>query len=297
MEKDIIELHESEFFRPGEQVYIHVDAGNSPYDGVMHKHDFIEIAYVISGKAAHRLGNMEYTVSRGDLAIVNCGTPHTFIPRSDADETFATYDLLFTPKFFEVKAIGGSDFAALASSYLFYSVFAENLPENSLNLIHSSHCNFEEVIRKIYDEYNERCSGFTGVIRAHLIELIIKIFRELDYRSHREASPEQLALVEQAIEYMKKNYNSHIDLDKITSDIFLSKNYFRQMFKSVTGMTITDFIQNTRVEEAKKRLAYTDETTAEIADNCGFSDLTFFYRIFKKKTGQTPGEYRKNNSN
>ena len=78
MDEEILELHASDYFKGGEQVYIHIDRAESKYVGVMHKHDFIEIVYIISGSARHCIGDSIYEVHKGDLVIVNYGVEHTF---------------------------------------------------------------------------------------------------------------------------------------------------------------------------------------------------------------------------
>lgn len=294
MFQDCAELYAQDYFKNGEQVYIHIDNGDSRYTGVMHKHDFIEIVYVISGSARHYMGEYIYEVHKGDLVIVNYGTAHTFIPIEDSAEHFSTYDLLFTTELFEITGIGKYDFSSLASSYLFYSVFSDSEPlRNSMNLIRSNSKEFSDIFGRIYSEYSHRRNGFMSMIRAYLIELITLIFREFDKKSISDTTREQREVVSKAIDYMKHNYNTRINLDSIVSDIFLSKDYFRQLFKKTTGMSVTDFIQQTRIEEACKLLVSTDRTVYDIAGDCGFTDIKFFYKTFKKITGKTPGEFKK----
>ncbi len=294
MFEDVVELQAHDYFKNNEQVYIHIDRAGSEYSGVMHKHDFIEIVYVISGSARHAIGEMIYEVKKGDLIIVNYGVPHAFTPINDGDEQFSTYDLLFTTELFEITGIGKYDFSSLANSYLFYALFSDaSIGENSLNLIRSETKDFSGLFSKIYEEYTGRKSGFMNMLRAYLIELITLIFREIDKKTRRDITKEQREVVSKAIDYMKHNYNTKINLDNIVSDIFLSKNYFRQLFKSTTGMSVTDFIQRTRIEEACRLLLSTDRTVFDIAGDCGFTDMKFFYKIFKKITGKTPGDYRK----
>lgn len=291
---DVVELQAHDYFKNDEQVYIHIDKADSRYSGVMHKHDFIEIVYVISGSARHAIGEMLYEVKKGDLIIVNYGVPHAFTPIDDGEEQFSTYDLLFTTELFEITGIGKYDFSSLANSYLFYTLFSDSaIGENSLNLIRSETKDFAGLFSKIYEEYTNRKSGFMNMLRAYLIELITLIFREIDKKTRRDITREQREVVSKAIDYMKHNYNTKINLDNIVSDIFLSKNYFRQLFKSTTGMSVTDFIQSTRIEEACRLLLTTDRTVFDIAGDCGFTDMKFFYKIFKKITGKTPGDYRK----
>ena len=294
MAGDVKELQAQDYFKNGEQVYIHLDEADSQYIGVMHRHDFIEIVYVVSGNARHYMGDLIYEVRKGDLIIVNYGTSHTFIPLRDTPEPFVTYDLLFTTELFAITDIGKYDFAALASSYLFYSLFPDHTIANdhSLNLIRSSSKDFCEIMGKIYREYTERAGGFMSMIRAYLIELITLIFREIDQKTLYHITNEQRAVVNKAIDYMKHNYNTRINLDDIVADMFLSKDYFRQLFKKTTGMSITDFIQKTRVDEACRLLTNTHRTVYDIAGDCGFTDIKFFYKTFKKFTNKTPSELR-----
>ncbi len=293
-EEEIKQLYAEDYFKDDEKVYIHIDTESREYGGVMHKHDFIEIVYIISGSARHFMGDINYEVHKGDLVIVNYGVPHTFIPFRDGDEVFSTYDLLFTTDFFEITEMESKDFSALASSYLFCSLFTnDTLPENSLNLIRGNSDDFDSIFGKIYDEYTNRKKGFMNIIRAYLVELITKIFREIDEKTHCNTTREQREVVNKAIDYMKHNFNTRINLDSIVADIFLSKNYFRQLFKTTTGMSVTDFIQQTRINEAIRLLETTNRTIYDIAGDCGFADVKFFYKTFKKITGKTPNEYRK----
>ena len=293
---DIVEIQSQGYFQNGEQVYIHIDHAEEAFTGVMHRHDFIEIVYVISGKARHHMGDMIYEVRRGDLIIVNYGTPHTFIPVEQDGEKFSTYDLLFTTDLFEITGVGRYDFGALASSYLFYSLFPDmTVSDNAMNLIRSGSKEFQEIFAKIHREYSNRESGFMSMIRAYLIELITLIFREIDRKSHKNITQEQRDVVNKAIEYMKHHYNTRINLDDIVSDMFLCKDYFRQLFKKTTGISITDFIQKTRVEQACRLLLGTSRTVYDIAGDCGFTDIKFFYKTFKKFTGMTPSEWRNEN--
>ncbi len=294
MYEDVKQLHSKDYFKDGEQVYIHIGHERWKNIDVMHKHDFIEIVYVISGSARHFMGDINYEIRKGDLIIVNYGVPHAFIPLKDSGEPFSTYDLLFTTELFEITTMEGSDFSALASSYLFYSLFSDDESlNNSLNLIRSGSKEFYDIFSKIYDEYTERKSGFMNMIRAYLIMLITKIFREIDRKTKSTTTKEQKDVVNKAIEYMKQNFNTPINLDNLVADIFLSKDYFRQLFKNTTGMSVTDFIQKTRIEEASRLLLTTDRPVFDIAGDCGFMDVTFFYKTFKKLTGKTPSEFRK----
>ena len=292
MNKEVLELKKNEYFQKNESVFVHL-TDNADFNDVIHSHNFIELSYVVSGAAIHKIEDVSYPIKKGNVIIVNYNVPHAFSFDPMAEEKFMTYDLLFTPDFFNVSGMENNEFYSLASSYLFSSIFTEfNSHDLLQNVIKTNSKDFHSLFKKIYNEYTEREMGFQNIIRAYLIELIIKIFREIDKRqpaftqSHRE-------LVQKAIDHMRNNYKSHISLDDIVSGMFLSKNYFRQIFKKTTGTSISSYIQELRITEACRLLETTTESLAEIAVKCGFNDIKFFYQTFKKAVGMTPAEYRR----
>lgn len=291
MNNEILELKKNDFFETNEDVFIQL-SDNADFNNVVHYHNFIELIYVISGTATHKIEGKSYPVKKGNVIIVNNNVPHSFSFDTMSEDGFITYDLLFTPNFFNVSGMENNEFYSLASSYLFSSVFEEFKSQDSLqNLIKTNSKEFHSIFRKIHSEYTRKEKGFQNIIRAHLIELIIKIFREIDKKqptftqSHRK-------LVEKAIDHMRENYKSHISLDDIVSEMFLSKNYFRQIFKKTTGISISSYIQELRITEACRLLESSTESLTEIAAKCGFNDTKFFYQTFKKAIGMTPSEYR-----
>lgn len=290
MNCEVLELEKEEYFKNDEEIYIH-RSDNDDFNSVVHKHSFIELVFVAEGQAVHTVNDMSYTVRSGNVIMIDYGVAHSF-SRIDG-EKFVTYDLLFTPDFFNIPALENKEFMTLASSYLFSSVFAEfknsKVPQN---LVKTHAKEFRFLFEKIYEEYNDRNIGFQSIIRAYLIEIIIKIFREINKNQPTYTQSHQ-ELVEKAIEYMRNNYDKHISLDEVVSGIFLSKNYFRQIFKKTTGMSISSFTQELRIKEACRLLETTDMSSIDISYKCGYNDLKFFYSTFKKTMGMTPAEYRK----
>jgi len=286
-------LTSENFFRPGESVFIHISDDYPDFVGVLHKHTFIEIVYVISGQATHVVGNHQTTASKGDLFIINYDTPHAFYGDKNAKEPFINYDLLFTPDFFDSSMIGANHFETLGSSFLFYSLFPEEQRIGpDLQLSGSSYNIFGELFNKIYLEYNNREKGYIHIIRAYVVELIIKIFRKMDKLSCDAISHKQKQVVNTALEYLHNNFSTHVTLEDLASKIFLSKDYFGRLFRDVTGMPVSTLLQQIRIEEACKLLATSDRKIVDIAEYCGFNDIKSFYNAFKKANGLTPGEYR-----
>lgn len=287
-------ITEQDIFRPGENVYIQISNQYPDFIGVIHKHTFIEIVYILSGSGTHVVGDREVPVSKGDLFIINYDTPHAFFRNEETDEPLIAYDLLFTPSFFDKSLLDSVFFESINSSYLFYSLFPEEQLASDVHISGSSYNAFGELFNKIYLEFTNREKGYINIIRAYVTELIVKIFRKMDSAQNKEDTSRQSQIVETTLAYLRKNYHQHISLDDLASQVFLSKDYFARMFRETTGMPTSAFLQKIRIEEACNLLATTDLAIKDIATQCGFHDTNYFYNIFKKLTGITPRRYRLN---
>ena len=142
--------------------------------------------------------------------------------------------------------------------------------------------------------------GVTGYLlkpinEAELKELINKAIYNISQNSkqadHINAVNYSLP-VRLACEYIEKNFQENINLNKISNYVSLSKNYFCNIFKKETGITIWDYLIRIRMEEAKRMLLETEQKTYEISENVGYDDPSYFGRLFKKYTGFTPIEFR-----
>ena len=94
------------------------------------------------------------------------------------------------------------------------------------------------------------------------------------------------------IQYMKYNYNNDMCI-KNTAEIFqLNPVYLGKLFFQETGTTFTEYLNELRVNEAKKLLINTDVKIQKIAETVGYQNTNYFYAIFKKNVGVTPAEFR-----
>ncbi len=281
-------------FRKDELVYINRSDELEEYCSVMHVHDFIEIACVLSGSGVHIVAGRKYETVKGDLFVINSDVPHGFFPKDGGSRPPVVYNCVFMPQFLDLSLFSRNHFEDVASSFLFKSLFPDDYtPKPDLKLSGAAFRDTGELFEKMYAEYRQMKTGYGDIIRAYLIELIIKIFRYMKEDGGMEPLPENQELVSKAIEYMKSHYNSDISLSDLAMQSFLSKNYFSRLFKKVTGTNVSDYIQLLRVGQACRLLETTGLKVTDVAMQAGFNDLKFFYEVFKKVTGRTPGDYRR----
>lgn len=100
-------------------------------------------------------------------------------------------------------------------------------------------------------------------------------------------------VVGRAITIINYDLQADLSLKSISEQLNVSPAYFSGLFKKECGCTLTDYVNNMRLERAIELLHKSENQVQSIAYECGFQDPNYFIRLFKKHTGMTPGQYRK----
>lgn len=100
-------------------------------------------------------------------------------------------------------------------------------------------------------------------------------------------------IIQKAISYINENISENISLDAIAEYVYLSPSYFSRLFKKEMGVSFTDYLNKARVEESKKYLADIKLSMSDISNIIGFSDQSYYTKVFKKFEGLSPGQFRK----
>lgn len=169
----------------------------------------------------------------------------------------------------------------------------ETCPETQVILL-TAHSEFEyarTAIRYNVCEYVLKVS-----IIEELPKAVEKAVRELE-KSRREMEKEKWEetgnLYAQMEQYIEQNYHIRISLDEIASALHANGSYLSRLYKNKTGKNLFDAILDRRIEAAREYLIHTDMKTYEISKSVGIEDSGYFSKMFKKKTGISPKEFRK----
>ncbi|MDO9373577.1 MAG: AraC family transcriptional regulator [Bacteroidota bacterium] len=158
-----------------------------------------------------------------------------------------------------------------------------------------------ETVQAIYPRIVslDRESGFDSVMA--LINILHDLSTSRNMRTLSEAgfnSDFQLNYnsrrIEKAFEYMNKNYDKPITLNDIAKLVNMTDVSFSRFIKKRTGITFIDSLNEIRLGHASRILIDTTNSIAEVSYSCGFNNISNFNRLFKKKKGCTPKEFREN---
>ena len=100
--------------------------------------------------------------------------------------------------------------------------------------------------------------------------------------------------VRSCLNYIDFHYMEPLNLEGLAARFSINKNYLSSRFHREVGVTVTEYINRTRVRRAEELLDKTALPMQDIAEKCGFSDANYFTRTFRKINGMPPNEYRKN---
>lgn len=95
------------------------------------------------------------------------------------------------------------------------------------------------------------------------------------------------------IKYIENNYMEKITIEDISAELGLSKSHFMKFFRNTMGTTFTQYLNDYRLTMASRLLVSSDSSILDIAAEAGFENLSHFNRLFKKRFGVTPREYRR----
>lgn len=151
------------------------------------------------------------------------------------------------------------------------------------------------VVKILYKIHQEICAEkkFSTLFAQSAIETVINYlklkYNNCDLPDH---SPAPSHYISSAINFINQSFSEPITLTEIIADTPSSPGKFIREFRSTTGLTPYQYVTHVRIEAAKRLLAQTHLSLAQVAVECGFYDQSRLSAVFRKLTGVTPGAYR-----
>jgi transcriptional regulator GlxA family with amidase domain len=116
---------------------------------------------------------------------------------------------------------------------------------------------------------------------------------QLPYATLVRRTPHADAVVRTCEEWLGSNFRENDAIRQVVDMAGIPERTLKRRFKAATGVTLIDYLQNVRIEEAKRLLETGQMPVDEISVEVSYEDASFFRRLFKRRTGMTPGQYRR----
>lgn len=128
-----------------------------------------------------------------------------------------------------------------------------------------------------------------GELMITLQEIFNAVSDQMRYNEKADGSREG---VRKGIDYLMLHYGENVTLSALVESSGYSESHFCHRFKAVTGYAPFAYLNRIRIIKAAERLILTDDKITEIAGSCGFDNVSYFNRVFRRQMGTAPGEYR-----
>lgn len=123
---------------------------------------------------------------------------------------------------------------------------------------------------------------------CYLLQDMVESFMDAMFNAKDKGN----AYVRKALQYIASNYETNLTLTGVAAYLGVSPNYFSTLFHKTVGESFREHLCRGRIEESKRLLLSTDISLNQIGLAVGFSDQSYYSKVFKRITGLTPGEYR-----
>ncbi len=249
-----------------------------------HRHDFYEILYLTNGSGWHIIDNERYQVTPPCIFFLSPGQAHKLEFSYDIDG----FIFLFTSEFYLSQQKNSN---RLLEFPFFFSAEQKNPP---LLLNNPADAQF------LKELFSRSCYETTH--SKHQTSELTRSFLDLILLTCNNLYPDQLRslhtkkghiLVKRFLCLIEENYQNNLRINDYADLLAITPNHLTQMVKQVTGKTSIELLQEKLIAEVKRLIVHTNASISEIAHIMNYPDQSYFTKFFKKCTGITPLQYRK----
>lgn len=261
--------------------FYHVTENHPQYAMPYHWHEELEIIRIISGTFHVTLNENTKTALPGDILLVNSGFLHGGTPCDCVYECFVFPVSLLFSQTHTSEFLNRLDRQEV--------ILEEYFPAFENHNIRSTVEQLFSLLQNTGEGSELKCLGllyqFMGILSE---ENRYTVTDKSDLSSHRN-----IYLLKNVLNYIEAHYSEKIELIELARIAGMSSKYFCHFFSEMTGRTPIDYVNYYRIERACCLLAGTGYSITEVAMLCGFNDVSYFTRIFKKYKGRSPRQYLK----
>ena len=240
-----------------------------------HRHDHEELIIVTHGKPVHYLDYVREELQSPVIAYVAQGKVHNFMPDAETSGWVIRYKNELVPD----------------SRFNFYSNFLEqvNYP------LQSDYCSstLESLCEIMLREYQEENINYQ-VIKHLLSALLTKLEKDTrqEYLDTQASNRSQMVTFNSFLKILEFNFMRPEGVDYYADKLNMSTRNLNLITQSVFGKSATDIIETRKLIEARSLLLNSGKSVSEIGYELGYNEKSYFTRVFRKRTGVTPTEYR-----
>ena len=245
--------------------------------------------YIMSGEGKIIIEDTEYSIAPGTAVLFSAGTEYVW---NIEKVRFYAINFDYTTDYMNVRQSFHPIHSELfdESKMMLHEPFEDEVRLNSPLVLRGIQ-SLEHIAELITTEYlmgGEHCDMLLSSLLRSVIATMVRMARR-DEITGEDSAP---LLVRRIIAYINESYEKPVTNDNIADFFNFNSIYLNRVFKSYTGMSIHSFLIDRRIEAAMEMLRSQTASIGEVAERCGFGNQYHFAKMFKKRTGMSPTDYR-----
>lgn len=253
------------------------------------RHDYFELLYVHSGEVIYQVQDRYHRMAAGDLFVMGSLAMHRMSAFPKGKIKAAV--LYFLPELIRGTDTNGADIEYLMPFLVQHGGFPHVVKAGT------------GIPAQVFDFMRRAAAELPGsTSRSRLsaqtylkMILVLLVNHYSEFRGTEDIylkKERNLQRLRPVFEYIDHNYPLPITVQDVAARVHMSKSSFMRFFKQVTGQSFITYLNQFRVSRAQALLKTTDKSIAEVSQEVGFCDQSYFGLLFRKLTGRTPREYK-----
>lgn len=235
-----------------------------------HRHGFYSIELITDGETIQHINEEEYKCSRGTVAFLSPFDAHRY----------TDFDIL------------SLEYLCFNEEILFPDVWENIDIDNFPYVSNLSQEDFDELFCDIEMLKREEAKNdeFSQSITKGIVNKIVAVILRC---AHKQKTDKKNRDIKEAISYIRYHFREPITLEKIADRLHVTPSYFCRCFKKYAKTTFKEYVTALRLDYAMRQIKSTDKSITEICFESGFSTSAYFSKVFTRRFGKNPSEYRK----
>jgi len=224
--------------------------------------DFVDVTYIVRGKAEYSINSVNYTVTAGDLLCIPKGSLRSAIGfPDDPVECYCVNG--------RMRLLYGGDIALPFPLVSHIGLYPDII----------------DLYRELNAEWLSRDAGYGMRVRATWLMILQRYFQLMVYKNDPSNVDNRIKKV---LRYVIDHYPDPLTVQSMAELVGLSPWYFGNFFKQETGTSFREYLTSIRLNHAEDMLRSGEYNVSEVAAACGFSNIFYFCKVFKESRGITP---------
>ena len=254
----------------------------------LHRHEEIQLTLILKGEGTLLVGNNMHSFGPNEVYLIGANMPHVFKSDSSYFAGTSEKEIHALSIFFNTKGklMSLFDLPELKNVYSFFSgnYSGFKIPQQAFSDISI------RILNMKYTHGLDQLMQFFQLLKA--LSGLEDIDPLAPDSQPKTFSDHEGVRISNIYNYILRHYNRDITLEEVAKAAYMTPQAFCRYFKKHTRVTFVTFLNEVRINEARKKLVDGNyESISSVAYDCGFNSITNFNRVFKSTTGKSPREY------